>query len=272
MRVLGVEDAAGDAVREAGHHLARALRVDHFGGDAQGARLGRLRGAGSQTLLGRVQVEPALLLVAERLAAGHGELGPQLGATASQRPQHRHQGSHALFDAGPAEQQEPPPQRRVEARLDEEGTAAVQQPFEPLAQRSRRRQGIDLAGHDQAGVGIGAAVARAELVALQQGHMTAGLGQVVGDADAYGPAADDQNVVVCRHVSLSPPESAHILPAVQRRQATSQPAGGRRRVAKAAPKQNRILTRGSLGSHNGLTGRLKTALASMANLHRQGEV
>ena len=103
--VLGVEYAAGDAAGKAGHHLARTLRVDHFGGDAQGARLGSLGDAGGQAILRRVQVEPALLLVAERLAAGHGELGEQVGTAAPQRSQHRHQGSHALLRAGAAEEQ-----------------------------------------------------------------------------------------------------------------------------------------------------------------------
>ena len=111
-------------------------------------------------------------------------------------PQQGRRPRHPFGPAGPAEVPQPPPERRLQARLDIERTLRVDQvtqsrPYHPgLGQR----HAVTRYHHSGVAVGAGIDIPLPEVAAIDQGYRAASFGQEVGRADADGAAADHEDV------------------------------------------------------------------------------
>ena len=112
-----------------------------------------------------------------------------------------------LGSGGAEEPPAPREQLEAEAGLDVEGALGVSHHRQTGGDHSRRRQGDEMAGDDQAGVADGAAIG-ISLAAIDEGDLVAAFGSVAGDAQADCAAADDENgfAEVAHRVGVGIPE------------------------------------------------------------------
>ena len=194
--VVRVQHSADRRRLEAGE-LAHPVAVELFGLEADLRDVGRLLAAVRQALLGPVDVRDAGRPEAEVALAGVVQLAEELDAGHRQVSQHGHGAFDVLLAAGGAELPEPRDEAGARTRPDVEGAVRLRHPPQRAPDHPGRGERDAVAGHEQAGVAVGAP--GADVAAVHQRHVDSALGQVVGAADADRSRADHDRGCTIRH-------------------------------------------------------------------------
>jgi len=175
-------------VRQRGLERARRRAVEHLGAQprrlqplglvASGVEPGGRAEDGQDTVAAEAEVE----------TGQRGQLPVEGEARLAEIADDGQRPPHVGVRAVPLEAPEPGGEGRIETRLDPERALGIGHPLQPLPQHAGRGQRHGVAGHDEAGIAVGAA--RGDVRALEQRHRRPGPGQVVRRADPDDAAAD----------------------------------------------------------------------------------
>ena len=200
--VLGIVDRPRDVHAHPGLAPCRLLRVEHLGGNAQGAAPFCGPGLLFEGVLGLAEEKEPLLLEPEVVPRQRREL---LEAGAALEAQVTQQGRASLdvLAGGRAPEADPPGEQiAAQARLDVERRLGVQHPFEAEGHHPGCGEGHEVAGHHHSRIAERAAVSRLG-AALEDRDPLALPRAVVGGPEADRPPADDDHCL--SHAGLRKP-------------------------------------------------------------------